>query len=464
MKRVVAVAGRIQERLFGPGPFTDYLVLLVLAVVPMMIAASIGIAHTQTVRLGRSESICAGYWERKNWVSLVVLLPAALWTVRIISDLLFCQTPRFKRFQRIPDLMPNDREQSARDLGRSWRDGRNFLAAFVLSTGVQLIDMWDTIVPYARSLRGAISAPAAPARWDWALWFMSNPANRSLYWKDMGLVVIAYTCQFGIILFAISLVILLFRHNVFYLKSIYLRSRAAHAPSGAMVPLNFEASDLCFGFHSLFMVFNVQLLVLGVAGAYTLVSRSSNSNTTALSTCLSKLSNGEFKFAEFWGAVFGNLPSLFPTVGQRLFPIAWMAVFAIILLPAFVKLLPVPLMFRNNQIDAKDYLLEFLPPDSGIALKTNNLQNEADVDATASKFSRQSFWPVSQTSAEFFSVVAFFVFFLILTPVFAWPLTVGEFLFYAMLLVMAFMASAALFAAFRYMLRVIDPRLAGKTD
>ena len=461
-KWVVSFAGKFQERLLGRGPFTDYLIMLILPSIPVVVSALIGIAHTQTVRIGSSQAICAGYWDRKNWISLIALLPIALWTVRITSDLLFWQTARFKKFQRIPDLVPGGPDQSARDLGNAWKDGRNFLASLFLAAGIQLIDMWGTLVPYVRSLHGAIHVSRVPARWDWALWFLSNTADRSLYWKDMGLMLVAYTSQFGMALLGISLVILLVRHNIFYLKSIYLRSRAIVAPDRPMVPIDLDAPDLRFGFHSLFMVFNVQLLLLAVAGAYTLISRSSNRNTSALSTCLANLGNGEFKFSEFWGAVFGNLSSLFPTVGQRIFPAVWIVMFVIVLLPAFVKLLPIPFTFRKNEIDAKDYLREFLPPDSQIALQTNDLKNTNDVDETAAKFSRQSFWPVSQTSAEFFSVVAFFVFLLILAPVFTWPPTVGQLLFYAMLLVMSFIASAALFAVFRYMLRTIDPRLVGK--
>jgi hypothetical protein len=327
---------------------------------------------------------------------------------------------------------------------------------------VQLIDMWDTLVPYARSLHKASPVAVAPYRWDWALWFLSNPADRGLYWKDMGLVALAYVSQFGITLFAISLIILLLRHNVFYLRSIYLRSRARRFPNRPMVPLDFAAADLRFGLQPLFVVFNVQLLMLATAGAYTLVSRSSNSDTTAMSAFLVKLTSGEFKFSEFWGAVFGNLPQLFPTVGQRIFPVVWIAMFAIVLLPGFVKLLPVPDVLREDEIDARHYLLEFLPPDSERASRTHDLQNKEDVDDAARDFSQQSFWPVSQTSAEFFSVAAFFVFFLIVAPVFTWHPSVGHILFYAALLVMSFLCSAALFSVFRYTLRVIDPRLVGK--
>jgi hypothetical protein len=241
-----------------------------------------------------------------------------------------------------------------------------------------------------------------------------------------------------------------------------LRHRSVDCPERPMVALDFDAQDRCFGFHSLFMVFNVQLLVLALAGVFTLVSRASNSNTAPMSACLAKLTSGEFKFSEFWGAVFGNLAVLFPTVGQRLFPIIWLVMFGIVLLPALAKLLPIPQIFRKNQVDARDYLLQFMPPDSPRAVSSNDLIKGEDVDDAAKKFSQQSFWPVSQTSAEFFSVAAFFVFFLVLAPVFTWHMTVGHFLFYGLLLMMSFVSSAVLFAAFRYMLRTVDPRLVGQ--
>jgi hypothetical protein len=459
VKKLVKIASVIQKRVFSPGLFTDYLLLLILATLPMILAKCIGIARTQKVNLGASQALCWGYWDRNNWISLIVLLPTALWTARVISDLLFHQTKRFARFKRIPDLVPGN-GASAQEFDDAFSDGRNLLGAFFLTICVQVIDMWDTLVPYARSIHRTHPISSAPYRWDWALWFLSQPADRSLYWKDMGLVLIAYSSQFGMTLFAISAVILLLRHNIFYLRSIYLRSRAAS--NRPMIPLDFEAADLCFGFHSLFMVFNVQLFILGVAGAYTLASRASNSDTSAMSTCLSKLTEGEFKFSEFWGAVFGNLTPLFPTVGQRIFPVVWMAMFAIVLLPALVKLLPVSGILGQSGMDAKDYLLQFLPPDSKIAVDTQDLKEKADVDATASKFSQQSFWPVGQTSAELFSIAAFFIFFLILAPVFTSHLSVGHFLFYGLLLAMSFACSLSLFAAFRYMLRSIDRRLVEK--
>jgi hypothetical protein len=116
VKIVNDLASAVQKRLFAPGRITDYLLLAILAVLPMVLARSIGINYSHTLVLGSSKATCAGYWERRNWISLIVLLPVALWTARTIADLLFCQSPRFKKHKRIPDLMPKESEASTHEL------------------------------------------------------------------------------------------------------------------------------------------------------------------------------------------------------------------------------------------------------------------------------------------------------------------------------------------------------------
>jgi hypothetical protein len=93
--KILDAAGAIQARLFGPGKTIDYLLLMMLAALPLVLSAQIGIAHTQVPTIGGAHETCMGYWDRTNWVSLIVLLPVALWTARIVSDLLFCHTARF---------------------------------------------------------------------------------------------------------------------------------------------------------------------------------------------------------------------------------------------------------------------------------------------------------------------------------------------------------------------------------
>jgi hypothetical protein len=463
MAKIMQFSSASQLRLYCHGQLTDYPLLMILASAPVALSRWIRIAETRSAFVQRTSIPCLGYWERPNWMSMILLLPAALWFARFIAGLLFGKLSEAGKYTRIPDLIADKQEEAKRRFTKAFRDGRNLVVAILITLGINILDMWDTLVPYAQTLKGAtVPLQEFQNRWDWSLWFLSNPADHSLFWKNLLLVVLAYACQFGATLLAVSLIILLLRHNLFYLQSIYLRDRAQHDPVRPMVPLDFDAPDRCFGFHSLFMVFNVQLLVLAAAGAFTLISRATNGGATALSGYLEKLTQGDFKFSEFWSALFGNLPALFPTVGQRLFPLCWLGMFLVVLLPAFAKLLPLARLLRRNEVDARDYLLEFIPPESRLAQETSDLQKSDDVDRVAAGFSQQSFWPVSQTSAEFFSVAAFFVFFLILAPVFTWHIFPGLFLFYGLLLVMSLTCSAALFAAFRYMLRLIDPRLVGK--
>ena len=463
--RIMRFAGAIQRRLYHHTSLTDYVLLMVLASIPLALSGWVGIAHTRQASVQHAQLECWGYLTRPNWVSLILLLPAALWFARFIAGLLFGASSEAGRYTRIPDLITDKRDEAKRRFIEAFADGRNLVAAIALAFAIQMLDMWKTLVPYAHYLAGTrIPLQEFRARWDWSLWFLSNPADRSLFWKDLLLVVTAYASQFGVIIFAMSIIILLLRHNLFYLESIYLRDRAESNTGRPMVPLDFDAPDRCFGFHSLFMVFNVQLLVLAIAGTFTLISRSANSDATALSNYLATLTHGDFKFSAFWSAIFGHFPALFPTVGQGLFPLCWLGMFLVVLLPAFVKLLPLPRTIGRNQVDARDYLLEFMPPDSPRARTTSDLQKSGDVDEAATAFSKQSFWPVSQTSAEFFSVTAFFVFFLVLAPVFTLHFSTGLFLFYCFLLIMSFACSAALFAVFRYMLRIIDARLVNKGD
>jgi hypothetical protein len=131
--------------------------------------------------------------------------------------------------------------------------------------------------------------------------------------------------------------------------------------------------------------------------------------------------------------------------------------FFIVLLPARAKLLPI---HYNRKRDAREYLLEFIPPDSTIDRETNSLATTKDVNGVAKLFASQSFWPVGDSQAQFLSVGAFFVFFLILGP--AVPRSAGYLLYYLALLVAAYTCSKLLFWYFRYRLYSVDERLVSR--
>jgi hypothetical protein len=453
-------AGWLQRRIVCPGNRLDYLVLFLLALCPLLLSPILGVAHTQTLHYlsnGRDQSgRCWGYWDRWNWTSLTVLLPLALWVVRHSADRLFKISEAAKTELAIIEKTERPDWDTFRGV---LLDPLNSIGAFAVTVLIHFFDLrWQAYYLWHAWGWKWNPAPMPPPEWDWTTWFLTHPHDSHLYFLNLILDLVAYPSQFVIALLAVSLIVILLRHNCFYLDLIYVRSRAGENSEGFIV-LDFGSDDGSFGLKRLSRQFDYQIILLAIAGAFTLLSRFANSDAQQIQQSIRSLTSGGLSWSGFVSLILPNLGPLFPTAGQICFPIAWLLMFVIVLLPARVKLLPLRHIPKINE-GARDYLLQLIPPGSKIDRETASLHKSGSVDELAEKFARQSFWPDGDAAAQFYSVGAFAVFFLMLGPV--PPHTPVIILYYVLLVVAAFACSKVLFWYFRYRLAAKDKRLAGK--
>lgn len=455
------VATYAQRRIVSPSGPTDYGVLLALTMIPIGLSYLFGMAHTLELTMvtstGPITAPCAGYWDRLNWVSYPVLLPAALFALRACCDRLFRLTEKTSSSPAIPDLTENKDYESFRG---ALFDYRNLLVTTMIVLVIHVIDMKWVVYYFRKALIRNWKPDGLPTPlWDWTAWFLKDLDSRSLLLKNAALVVSAYILQFIIVTLAFTLITAILRHNVFYLGRIYLRSRRGTNDPRSFIVLNFEDRNSRFGMDGLRTRFNVQIWFLAFAGCFTFLSRMSNAKTALVEAFIAKINITQIlEPTKLLGDFPSNLAPLFPDSGQIIFALSWILMFFIVFLPARVKLLPL----QRGRRGAQEYLAEFIPPGSEFENQHNMLAKKKDVDEVAGLFTEQSFWPVGDTYAQFLAVWAFVVFFLILVPVA--PRSPKVLLFYLFVIVLAYLSSRLLFWYFRYRLYSVDPRLVKKPE
>jgi hypothetical protein len=453
---------RIEERTLRWNDYGSYVIITVASFFPIVLSWYLGMNHTlRTSELYNEgkHSVCVGYWDRTNWTSLVVLLPLALLVVRWTGNRLY-PLGVWPELYRISNRVQN-KERAERTIRDAAVDGRNFAVALLITVLIHVVDLFVIAKYYFNSFRGFSLAP--PVQWDWALWYLNDPSNRTLMYKNVVLVFVAYSVQFLTVLLAIELITLLVRHNLVYLRLIYLRNRAQGMNPADFIVLDFGAQDRSFGLRRLSAQFNLQILLLAVAGGFTLISRVVDSDTSKVLMFLGTQppdSPGKTAWA-LLVAIFSNARQLFPTYGQAMFLIGWLIMFVIVMMPAQAKLLPLSVL-PTTYDGAADYLLQFIPPGSPLDVTTQSLSKPGSVDETAAQFAKHSFWPVGDRNAQYVSLMAFLVFFFMLAPVLPLhSLGPGIFLYYLSLLIISYACSRLLFWLFAYRLGAVDPRLVG---
>jgi hypothetical protein len=333
-------------------------------------------------------------------------------------------------------------------------DGRNLLTAVAIDLGIHLIDLHNIASFYWRAGLGTENlGKDSPVNWDWTTRFLSDPSSHTLYRKNLLLILVAYPSQFLIVLFAISLIIILFRHNVFFLDAIFLRSKADGKDPTSFIVLDLDDKDERFGLSPLSGQFNSQIGLLSLTAGFTLISRWVNSDFKDLQSFITGIRfTGATEPLKLIPDILNHSGHAFLTAGQVMFPVAWLLMFLVVMLPASAKWLPLRYVERIDG-GAAAFLRELLPPGN----PDENMATNADVTRVAGKFACQPFWPVGNGRAEALSIGAFFVFFVLLAPIV--PTTPWHFLYYGELLVVAFAISKVLFFFFRYRLYAFDRRL-----
>jgi len=488
--------------------------------------------HIACIAISENDKECSpdktasidGYIHRKNWTFLTFELPIALLILRRSASRLFhlpfhmpkwiLRHLRIRPFT-IPDLISKGPVNKRKQFRKIALERKNFAIAVSMDILIHCIDMrdaisiymkmspvWSRIAPVAHVIRWRLSSlhwygcaynhavhnhlthriayfffsPVPISPWDWEFYFLSQPlsAGYTHYWGNLLLIITAYCCQFLIVLFAMSLLVILVRHNRYFLKSIFVRSRRNGRAAKDSIVLEFDDPNRRLGLGKLAPQFNLQILLLILAALLTLMSRYNNSDTSNITEYLSGsnaigsspgqscssnpkgLAIGDFvnPVKVLLGAPY-HVKDLFPNDSQKLFPIAWLGMFLIVMMPAMAKCLPL-YHSKKRKAGIIGFLSEFLPPEQSLP----NPATDGQITALAQRFACQSFWPVGDASAEALSIVCFFFFAVMVVPI--KPTTIPQNLYLGEVLVVAYTLSKSLFWILGYVLSIVDQRLVSR--
>jgi hypothetical protein len=289
-------------------------------------------------------------------------------------------------------------------------------------------------------LRVPISALCCEVERDWSVAYLSSAASAPGKWPNLALNVSAYSVQFAVVFIGVLASILVFRHNMFFLGRIYQRRRVPPGEEPLYIHIDIDDKEKCFGFRAANDAFNVQVLMLAVAGVFVLTTR----------------------FANAGADPEGALTGLFPDVGQLLAVLTLVASLAIVSLPMLVKLLPRMRIAGAERAPASlvHYLREFLADD---AWASGDDTPREEIDAVAAQFAENAFWPTGNNRAKQIYFLSFWVLLIALVPdpraiapdLPRWAMLAG----WAVAGVLAWGATVGLFRFLQTMLAYIDDRL-----
>ena len=453
----------------------DYLWLATFAALPIALAWWIGVISTTGDEF-------VGYGDRPNWTLLVAILPVAAfamrWVVRRIGPVSSRELPA--SVPPVVGLIKTDagKQQAYAAFRKVLLAPSNLAVALVITFLINAIDvaqlagiylsgvsqvctqsvardsLGDIYDPEAAGLcaqelpkldetprlRIPISAMCCEVERDWSVAYLSQAASAPGKWPNLALNVSAYSVQFAVVFIGVLASILVFRHNMFFLGRIYQRRRVPAGEEHLYIHIDIDDKEKCFGFRAANDAFNVQVLMLAVAGVFVLTTR----------------------FANAGADPEGALTGLFPDVGQLLAVLTLVASLAIASLPMLVKLLPRIQMGGAERVPASlvYYLREFLADDDWAS---GDDTPREEIDAVAAQFAENAFWPTGNNRAKQIYFLSFWVLLIALVPdpraiapaLPRWAMLAG----WAVAAILAWGATVGLFRFVQTMLAYIDDRL-----
>jgi hypothetical protein len=393
--------GRILSRVLDHRKHLDYVWITAFAACPLIYAWWIG-AH-------KTFDSFAAY--DGQWPLMVLLLTAAVfllrWTMAHIAPVSAPWPP--PSLPAIVGLIDTeDGKKSAYEaLRRALLSPKIVIAALLVTTVIHVVDLQQLAGFYIAGpsevcetqkndtgcakvfdsgSRKELSYNSFTVERDWSVMFLSSERKIGK-WQNLALNLSAYSIQFCLILTAIVLVLLILRHNLFFLFRIYQRRRVPADQEYSYIHIDLDDDDKCFGFRRANDAFNTQVLTLFIAGLFILFTRFNN------------VSPGS---------------GLFPDAGQWISVFFWLVALAMVALPIGVKLLP-RLLPGSDRSSASivGYLREFLSDD---AWASGNDPSSEEVAAVAARFAENSFWPTGNNRARQLFFVSLWVFFVGLVP------------------------------------------------
>ncbi len=455
------------------GKRVDYAVCALLGTLPILVAFLIHAGLSGEVAADSLlKHICPqatgikGYFQCPNWMMFPLALPLGLWVLRWMSQRLSAvRDPNGSSHplvQLLPEAGRNPLRQRLRDIAL---DGRLLLGAFSVATICMVVDLKEQEAVYWKVFsRGKTSITTCPRQIDWTYYCLSKQPTQPGYvspQKDLALIGVAYLCQYLIITFAFFVTFLITAHNYVYLRTVFRRSAAKSEDPDLFFGISFDDDNKrCFGLKAMHVPFNAQLIFLSISAAFILISRFaivgplSPDVTTAIADTFLAPRKG---YRDFTTAVAKiPLDKLFPTTGQIMLAIGWIFCFSAVMMPVFLKFLPLV----NKQIwsgGINEFLLEFLKDTNPYA--KDPMPPDLS-DALAKKFAQNSFWPTGDRRARLLFYLAFFALLLILFPVLPdgpYHLFLLGYLLFLVVLAVTF--TTLLFYALRVGLSHVDERL-----
>lgn len=440
----------ILTRLLDPTAKIDYLVAFAIGALPIGISLYIGAAFSAVDPKGGKNF--SGYLDAPNWWSLALLLPAALFALRWLVHKSSPVSSRWPPKHEPPIIglitEPQSKPVVYAALRRAILARSNLLAVLALVTIVTILDMLPVVMPYFSN-----AAPEQIQR-DWISMYRISPDGNGNDFhvsktENIALLVSAYTAQVAITFIGIMAIVVLLRHNLFFLNNVYQRRRAVTKPASELFQIDVKDVDRCFGFRRANDAFNSQVVALMLGGMATLLSRYAHA-----------VKDERLGFAVSWPP---KMPELsFPEAGQWLMAVAWLCALLIVALPAMVKLLPRIPHKQSNTIHSsiEHYLSEFFPEDKWPRNQTGKEESLAEV---ARLFASNAFWPSGDNRARSLFFFSYWIFIVLLVP----PALTDPISLFASLLVfalLAYVATRATFKAIELLLGYVDQMLVTPTS
>ncbi len=302
-------------RLLDRSKYLDYGVAFAVGAWPILLAYLIG-AHC-------TDGAHVGYWDSPNWWTLAILLPTLVFAFRFVMAGIVPVGPSWPPATQ-PPIVNLVREESARKavyeaLRQSVLSRWNVTVPFAVTAIVHLLDAPNVLAPYT------MIGDSVP---NWASVFEVNSEIGE--YENLLLLVSAEIAQFSAVFLGILTIVLLFRHNLFFVRNVYQRRWVPAGEDARFFQINPKDVNRCFGFRIANVAFNAQVQALMIAGAAMFLSRYANVIRSV----------GTDPKSWQWPWTWSEITGFFPLPSQWLMALSWLVALAVVSMPAMVKLLP----------------------------------------------------------------------------------------------------------------------------
>lgn len=405
--------------MFRKKDWTYAALLSAFALLVILVAEMLGLGRS--FPLGNSGEKLTGYWN-SHWT------PLFFWALPLAYLLQSWHRSTLER--QVDELITSGTlvigSTSTNDVKKFFIPSHALLIAFCLALALNVVDYTTVMEQQLKTYTVADITAAATARAkgeeppagtvhepDWSIFSQFSETGTTRR-RNSFFNLLAYSQQFAISFLALALFARSIAFSIAFLRSVWLRSKPPKR--GFYVKLNLNDEDYKLGYGELGGYFNINLLLLALAGVLCLVSRLGNVGAEAVMSFLGPISLSDpIQFI----SVYTFPRELVPDVGQAILILSWGAIFVGMLLPGLAKFLPLIVWSGRPLRGASHYLAELFPDN----------QLGTSVDESSARFRSQSFWPSGAGQASFCVILAAIVQVWLCVPIN--PLGVGTFGSYA---------------------------------